>query len=958
MNLRLFLGRVFPDHSIGEKLREDADGTLFRGRRTGNDRDVLFLTSVEEHPTAEWLARLEREHALRDDLELPWAARPLALARPEGRWVLLLEDPGGRPLDTSPSRRSPLAESLRLALGVAICLSRVHAKGLVHRDIKPAHILTDPSTGAASLTGFGIACRSARERREPGAAEALAGTLAYMAPEQTGRMNRPVDARSDLYSLGVVLYQTLTGELPFTAADPSELLHSHLARQAVPPAEVDPAIPVVISDLVMKLLAKPPEARYQTALGVAADLRKGLTEWDAHGRIEAFPLAEEDVLDRLPPLEKLYGREAEVGTLRAAWERVASGGAPELILVTGLAGVGKSSLVNVLRRDVAKARGLFAAGKFDEHKKHIPYASLAQAFQNLIRQLLVQPEGEVARWRRVLATAVQSNGRVLTDVLPDLELLLGPQPELSELGPTEAKNRFLMTFSQVLDAIATPQHPLVLFLDDLQWQDSATLELLMQLVSQPGRRSLLLLGAYRDNEVDAAHPLRKALDSLRAARVLVEDIVLGPLAVESLVSLLSDMLQSPPDRVEPLARLVREKTEGNPFFVREFLTALHEERLLWFAPDSGGWTYDLESIRTKGYTDNVVDLVAGRIHRLSALCQETLQSLACLGIRVNTQLLLLVLGNTARVAAASDRCAPDEELHASLREAERAGLLSRQGDSHTFVHDRVREAAYASIAPPKRSAEHVRLGRLLLAGRTVEEAGDHVFELVNHYNRGLDLVADAGERDLVRRLNLRAGRKAKAAVAYAAAREYLAQASALLPADPWTTDYAEAFATFLELAECEYLVGRFEEADSRLRDIAEKTRTDLDRAKVLRLRVRLYDSWGRYGDGLKTGIEALRLLGFAIPDAESRGGGAGGDTRPPGRTAYRGFGPGGRGVRSPGAGEPRADCRNPGNGVPGEAGIASLARLPGADAFTQTRQHGLLVPRLHQLWSPTGRLLP
>jgi PAS domain S-box-containing protein len=867
LDLRRFLGRVFPDHSIGEKLREDADGTLFRGRRTGDDREVLFLTSVEEHPTAEWLARLEREHALRNDLELPWATRPLALARPEGRWVLLLEDPGGRPLDVSPSRRLPVAESLRVALGVAICLSRVHAKGLVHRDIKPAHLLTDPSTGAVALTGFGVACRSTRERQEPGPTEALAGTLAYMAPEQTGRMNRPVDARSDLYSLGVVLYQTLTGRLPFTAADPSELLHSHLARQAVPPAEVDPAIPVVLSHVVMKLLAKPPEARYQTALGVEADLRKCLDEWETEGRIAAFPLAEEDVPDRPPPLEKLYGREAELGTLRAAWERVASGGAPELVLVSGLAGVGKSSLVNVLRRDVAKAGGLFAAGKFDEQKKHIPYASLAQAFQNLIRQLLVEPEEEVARWQRVLEAAVQSNGRVLTDILPDLELLLGPQPEVSELAPLEAKNRFLMTFSQFVDAIATPEHPLVLFLDDLQWQDSATLELLMQLVSQPGRRSLLLLGAYRDNEVDAAHPLTKALDSLRAARVSVEDIVLGPLAVETLVALLSEMLQSPPERVEPLARLVWEKTEGNPFFTLEFVTALHEERLLWFAPDSGGWTYDLESIRTKGYTDNVVDLVAGRIHRLSADCQRTLQSLACLGIRAETELLLLVLRNTAPRAVARDVRVPDEGLHAPLREAERAGLLSTQGDSHTFVHDRVREAAYTSMAPPERSGEHVRLGRLLLAGRTVDEVGDQVFELVNQFNRGLDLVLDAGERGLVRRLNLRAGRKARAAVAYAAAREYLAQASALLPVDPWTTDYAEAFATALELAECEYLVGRFEEADSRFRDVAEKAGTDLDRAKVLRLRVRLYDSWGRYGDGLKTGIEALRLLGFAIPDA-------------------------------------------------------------------------------------------
>ncbi len=859
MDVRQFLERASPGHSICEKLREDAEGALFRGRRAKDGQAVLFVTSVTEHPTSEWLARLEREHALRDELELPWAARPLALVRPEGGTVLLLEDPGGRPLDAFPSRRFKVAESLRVALGVAACLSRVHAQGLLHKDVKPTHILADPASGTAALMGFGLAASSRSERPESGPPETLSGTLAYMAPEQTGRMHRPLDARSDLYSLGVVLYEMLTGNLPFTATDPSELLHSHLALKAVPPADVDPDLPVLLSNLVMKLLAKPPEARYQTALGVEADLRRGLTEWEAQGRIEAFPLGQEDIPDRPLPLKKLYGREAEEATLRAAWERVASGGAPELLLVSGPPGAGKSSLVDALRRDLEKAPRLFAAGKFDEQKKNIPYASLAQAFQHLIRQLLVQSEEAIARWRRVLEAAVRPNGRVLTDILPDLELLLGPQGEIPKLGPQEAKNRFLMIFNQFLDALATKEHPLVLFLDDLQWLDPATLELLAQLVSQPERRYLLLLGAYRGNEVDEGHPLRTTLDSLRASGVLVEDIVLGPLTGEALVSLLADMLHSPKDRVEPLARLVLERTEGNPFFALQFLAALHEERLLGFAPDLGGWSFDLERIRAKGYTDNVLDLLAGRLHRLTASCRKTLQVLSCLGIHAEESVLSRVMGGAK------------DKGGAPLREAERAGLLLRQKSGYAFVHDRIREAAYASIDPPERSGEHLRLGRLLLAERTAEEVGDdEVFELVNQFNRGLDLIADlladADERDLVRRLNLRAGRRSKAAIAYATAREYLAQASALLPADPWTTDYAETFATGFELAECEYLVGRFEEADARFREILEKARTDLDRAKVLSLRVRLYDTSGRYRDALETGLETLRLLGFAIPD--------------------------------------------------------------------------------------------
>jgi PAS domain S-box-containing protein len=870
LDVRQFLETAFPDHSVGEKLRQDAEGALFRGRRLADGQAILFVTSVAEHPTSEWLARLEREHALRDDLELPWAARPSALVRQQGRMVLLLEDPGGGPLDAFPKRRLSVTASLRLAIGVAICLSRLHAKGFLHKDVKPANILVDPITGAAALTGFGIAASSRREREQldPGSPEILAGTLAYMAPEQTGRMQRPVDARSDLYSLGVVLYEVLTGRLPFTTTQPSELLHSHLARQPLPPAEVDPALPAPVSQLVMKLLAKPPEARYQTASGVEADLRRALVQWEAQRRIEPFPLGHDDIPDRPLPLEKLYGREAEEATLRAAWERVASGAPPELLLVSGPPGVGKSALVNALRRDIESAPALFAAGKFDEHKKNIPYASLAQAFQHLIRQLLVQPEAEITRWRQTLEAAVHPNGRVLTDIVPDLELLLGPQPEVPESSPSKAKNRFLTTFGHFLDALATREHPLVLFLDDLQWLDPATLELLMQLVSQSERRHLLLLGAYRSNEVDAGHPLRTTLDSIRRSGTLVREIFLGPLAVEELVSLLADMLRSPPDQVTPLARLVREKTEGNPFFALQFLAALHEERLLWLAPDTGGWTFDLQRIHAKDYTDNVVDLLASRIHRLSAACRKTLQVLACLGIRARTDVLIRLSGDMPELAMTGASGAPDRGIPSRLREAERAGLVLRHEDNHAFVHDRIREAAYASIAPPVRSAEHVRLGRMLLAGRRVEDVGDEVFELANQFNRGLDLLANAQERDLVRHLNLRAGRKSKVAIAYAAAREYLIQASALLPDEGWITHYAEAFAITLELAECEYLLGHFEQAKSLFKEIIEKAQSDLDRANALCLRVRLYDTSGRLRDALDAGIEALRLLGFAIPDAE------------------------------------------------------------------------------------------
>ncbi len=866
MGVKHFLEKAFPGHSIDEKLREDDQIVIFRGR--GDGRALLFVTSLAAHPAPQWLARVEREYALRDDLELPWAARPLARLRPEGRVVLLLEDPGGHPLEASAPHRTSVADSLRLGVGVAASLARVHASGLVHRDLKPANILTNPTTGGVALTGFGLATLSTRERHGPDRPEESAGTLAYMAPERTGRMSRPVDARSDLYSLGAVLYESLTGRLPFSAAEPSELLQSHLARQAVPPIEVEPTIPRPVSDLVMKLLEKAPEARYQTAFGLEMDLHKALSALEAHGNIEAFPLGEEDIPNEPRPLDKLHGREAETEALRAAWKRVTSGGASELVLVSGLPGAGKSSLVDALRREVVRGPGLFAAGSFDEQKRNIPYASLAQAFQNLVRQLLVKPEEEIAEWRHQLEAAVSPNGRVLTDMLPELELLLGRQTEVWDLAPLEAKNRLVMTFGRFLDAIATPEHPLALFLDDLQWEDPATLELLVQLFLRPGRRNLLLLGAYRSNAVDATHPSMVAIDSLRAAGLSVHDIGLGPLAPEAFVALVADMLRCPAGSVEPLARLVWEKTGGNPFFALQFVTALHEEQLLSSVPQTRDWRFDLEVIRAKAHTDNVADLLASRFDRLSGACQRTLQVFACLGMRAETRVLLHAAGVTTLMTAPGAPGGRDAEPDALLCEAERTGLVVRRADSHAFVHDRVREAAYASIAPAERAREHVRLGRILLAHRAADEVGDEGFVIVNQFNRGLDLLEDAVERNQVRRLNLRAGRRSKAGAAYEAARVYLTQARALLPTDPWGADYAETFATFLELAEAEYLVGRFEQASSLFSETLDNARDALDQAKVLGLRQRLYDTSGNYRDALETGLHALRLLGSAVPESD------------------------------------------------------------------------------------------
>src|SRR5215472_9151375 len=518
-------------------LWEEGDRVFCRGRRRSADGDrdaVLAVLLAAEHPTPASLDRLAHEYGLRDELEGAWAVRPLELVRARGRTMLVLQDPGGEPLERQLGGPMEVGRFLRLAIRIAAALGKLHRHGLVHKDIKPANILVNRASEEVRLTGFGIASRLLRERPAPEPPETIAGTLAYMAPEQTGQMNRSIDARSDLYALGVTLYQMLTGALPFTATDPMEWVHCHIARKPVPPGERLANVPAPVSAIIMKLLAKMAEDRYQTAGGVERDLRRCLAEWKAQGSIGGFPLGQHDTPDRLLVPEKLYGRTREVETLLAAFDRIVRSGAPELVLVSGYSGIGKSSVVNELHKALVPPRGLFAAGKFDQYKRDIPYATLAQAFQSLVRLLLGKSDTELTGWRDSLLEALAPNGQLIIDVVPELKLIIGEQPPISELPPRDAQRRFQMVFRRLIGVFARPEHPLALFLDDLQWLDPATLDLLEDLVTRSDLRNLLLIGAYRDNEVSATHPLMRKLDAIKTAGGRIEEITLGPLAREHL----------------------------------------------------------------------------------------------------------------------------------------------------------------------------------------------------------------------------------------------------------------------------------------------------------------------------------------------------------------------------------------------------------------------------------------
>ena len=827
-----------------ETLRQDQEFALYRGRQHGNPA-ILVLTPVAEQPTPASLKRLEHEYSLAAELDGAWAARPLALTRHEGRLMLVIEDLDGETLDHALGRPLELTRFLRVAIGLAAALARVHRRGLIHKDIKPANVLVD-AAGNVRLTGFGIASRLPRERQAPAPPEVIAGTLAYMAPEQTGRMNRSIDTRSDLYSLGVTLYEMLTGVIPFTASDPMEWVHCHIARQPMPPGERVNGIPDPVAVIVLKLLAKTAEDRYQTAAGVVADLRRCLTAWETQGCIHPFPLGTQDVPDQLLIPEKLYGREAEIDALVAAFDRVVTHGTTELVLVSGYAGIGKSSIVNELHKVLVPPSGLFAAGKFDQYKRDIPYATLAQAFQSLVRQLLSKNDAELGRWRDALLEALGPNGRLMVNLIPELVLIIGEQPPVPNLPPQDAQNRFQLVFRRFLGVFAQAEHPLALFLDDLQWLDAATLDLLEDLLTRTDVQHLMLIGAYRDNEVNSVHPLMRKLEAIRKAGATVQEIVLTPLTHGDLGQLIADSVHCELDRAASLAQLVHEKTAGNPFFAIQFVSALAEEALLTFDHGAARWSWDLKRIHAKGYTDNVVDLMVGKLSRLPIETQEALEQLACMGNSAEFAMLTMVHQDSK------------EDMHGDLWEAVRTGLVFRSEDAYRFLHDRVQEAAYSLIPEGARAAAHVRIGRLLASRVAPAEIEEKIFEIVNQFNRGSHLVTSAEEREQVAELNLIAGKRAKISTAYASALAYLAAGRALLTEESWDHNYELIFAVEFHMAECELLTANMAAAEDRLSMLARRAKSVHHIAAVARLRLTLYTTLDRSDRGVEVCLEYLQ----------------------------------------------------------------------------------------------------
>jgi predicted ATPase len=813
---------------------------------------------------------LEREFELLREISTPGVPRAIELRREAG--CLVLEDNEAVPLQSFLLNQRPSLDFF-FKIGIQLCsiLAELHRRNIIHGAVNPRSIFVHPATFETHIVDFSFASNAPGEAQTFVLNHLPRELLPYVSPEQTGRMNRSTDYRTDLYSLGVTFYEILTGACPFHSDDSLELIHWHIARAATPPAEINPDLPEAVSRIVMKLLAKTAEQRYQSALGLREDLRRCEQERAAYGKIEPFPTGKRDVSDRFLVSQKLYGREREVKAMLRAFEQTCEGPAG-MMLVAGYSGIGKTSLIQELYKPIVRERGYFISGKFDQIAR-IPYGAFIQAFRALCQQLLSEGEEHLGRWRARLSEALGATGGVIAEVIPEIVLIAGPQPPAPPLAPAEAQNRFRLAFQNFVGALARKEHPLVIFLDDLQWADSATLSLFQPLLTSRDVQYLFLIGAYRDNEVDAAHPLARALGNLEGDGVKLHRVALGPLAPDELALLIRDTLKRELADVEPLARLVLRKTEGNPFFVIQFLKALYHAGLIEFDYDLSRWVFHMDAIAEAGMTDNVIDLMTRRIQRLSAKAQTALMLAACIGNRFDLNTLALVSrqGTGSAAADLSEALSEGLILPAPRSYSSPAGdapeSSAQANPVFAFLHDRVQQSAYALIPGERKQHVHLTVGRLLLdkwkAGATDEKR----FDIVNHLNLGSSLISGQEEQLALARLNLDAGRKAKSSTAYEAALGYFNAGVALLSGERWETDYALAFELHIEAAECRYLCGDFDEAEKRFESLLGRAATRVDKARVYRLLSIQHENMSRYEDALASARESLALFGVLFPDS-------------------------------------------------------------------------------------------
>ncbi|MBU7582622.1 MAG: AAA family ATPase [Nostoc sp. TH1S01] len=879
------------EYPIISTLHEGIQTIIYRTQIPGTTQKLILKLLKKEYPSLEAFTRLKSEYLIQQALNCPYIVKAISLENFEHRVGLLLEDFDGQSLAQILQINSlDLIQSLKITIQLTKSLEYLHQQQIIHKDIKPSNIIINCQTNIVKLADFGIASRLNKETPQFTNPNCVEGTLAYMSPEQTGRMNRILDYRSDFYSLGVTLYEMLTQQIPFFSQDPLEVVYRHIAIPPVNPQCLNPEIPDAVAAIVMKLMAKNAEDRYQSATGLLVDLETCLEQLETKGEITNFIPGRLDILSQLLIPQKLYGRETQVYEILAAFERVNSG-TSEIMLVSGYSGIGKSALVNEVNKPITQRQGYFISGKFDQLKRNIPYASLIQAFTYLVRCLLTENQKKIAVWRTKILAALGTNGKVITDVIPEIELIIGKQPAIPELGAAESQNRFHRIFEEFIQVFTQKEHPLVIFLDDLQWADSATLNLIKLLTTNPNSKYLLFIGAYRDNEVSPTHPLIQTIAEIQNAGTIVNNIVLQPLDLNHVNQLIAETLQTNrhiteqglisklfEQQISQLTELIFNKTGGNPFFLTQLLQVLYQEYLLVFDFNSQQWQWNLEKIQAIGITDkNVVELVASRLERLPQVTQEILKLAACVGDRFSLDVLTIINEKSPSITANELYPALQAGLILPLNESYRIPLVFNQEEalqvkfetstiSYKFLHDRVQQAAYSLILEYQKQATHLKIGQLLVSNTPQDEIEAHIFDIVNQLNVGANSLIDQVQKTKLANFNLIAGRKAKASTAYEAALKYYKIGIELLSADVWQTEYKIALGLYEGGAEVAYLGGNFAQMQQWVDVVLLEAQTLLDKVKVYEVQIIASIIQKQQRKAIQIALSILELLGINIPE--------------------------------------------------------------------------------------------
>jgi len=860
---------------------------VYRGTRLCDQKPVAIKVLRNEYPSFSELLHFRNQYTIAKNLNLPGIIQTYSLEPYRNGYALIVEDFGGISLKEWTGKGKTvqsLVEFFPIAIDLSNTLDILYRHRIIHKDIKPANILINPDTKQVKLIDFSIASLLPRETQTLMSPNVLEGTLGYLSPEQTGRMNRGVDYRTDFYSLGVTFYELLAGELPFQSIDPMELVHSHIAKEPPSLHEINPQIPLVLSEIVSKLMAKNAEDRYQSALGLKFDLELCLRQLEESGKIESFAIASRDVCDRFIIPEKLYGREAEVAELLAAFDRISGSetlpehqGRRELMLVAGFSGIGKTAIVNEVHKPIVRQRGYFIKGKFDQFNRNIPFSAFVQAFRELIGQLLSESDAELAAWKTQILAALGDSAQVIIEVIPELEQIISQQPTATELSGTAAQNRFNLLFQKFLQVFTTKEHPLVIFLDDLQWADSASLKLMQLLMSESDGGYLLLIGAYRDNEVSAAHPLMLALEEIRKAQAAINTITLAALTETSLNQLVADTLSCAPEIAQPLTQLIYQKTKGNPFFSVQFLKVLHDEGLIKFDFDGGNWHCDIAKVKALAVTDDIVEFMALQLQKLPPATQNVLKLAACIGNQFDLGTLAVVSEQLETETAADLWKALQEELILPESEVYKFYLGMEKQDqaqnsevvNYKFLHDRVQQAAYSLIPEDQKQSVHLHIGQLLFDRTSPDKLEERIFAIVSQFNLGIDRIALQDQRDHLANLNLMAGHKARLSAAYPASAQYCEIGLQLLAtdnSDEWIRQPILTLEMHIEAANSACLIGAFERVDACVEAVIQYTSNPLEQVKALEIKIQSLIARNQLSEAIQVARAILQELDVELPE--------------------------------------------------------------------------------------------